>query len=250
PDVSRRGPDARVRIGGQAARMIARVPALLLALPLLLIARLLPDHGAGLWFRLAAATLVLLLPGRLVARALGLRAGGAVLAWTRAALAGALALTFAFHGSLALTLWLLLAVGLVALPFAVLRRSREPARWWRLGVVVAGVALGIAVWHVAGIVHGDELFHLGRVRKLDDFGSLSLRSVDEFRDGGLHPGYAFPLWHGFLACVARLAGVDPTAVVLHEPSVLVPLALLVAFEAGIAVFRSAWLGLAVAAAQV
>jgi hypothetical protein len=230
--------------------MIVRIPALLLALPLLPIVRLLPDHGAGLWFRLAAATLVLVLPGRLVAWALGLRTGAAALAWTLAALAGALALTFAVRASLALTLWLLLAAGIVALPLAVLRRSREPARRWRLGVVVAGIALGIAVWHVAGIVHGDELFHLGRVRKLDDFGSLSLRSVDEFRDGGLHPGYAFPLWHAFLACVARLAGVDPAAVVVHEPSVLVPAALLVAFEAGLAAFRSAWLGLAVVAAQV
>ena len=230
--------------------MIARIPALLAALPLLAIVRLLPEQGAGLWFRLAAATLVLFLPGRLVARALRLRTGTAALAWTLALLAGALALTFAVHASLALALWLLLAAGLVALPMAVLRRSREPARRWRLAVVVAGIALGIAVWHVAGIVHGDELFHLGRVRKLDDFGSLSLRSVDEFRDGGLHPGYAFPLWHAFLACVARLAGVDPAAVVLHEPSVLVPLALLVAFEAGLAVFRSAWLGMAVAAAQL
>ena len=40
------------------------------------------------------------------------------------------------------------------------------------------------------------------MRKLDDFGALSLRAVDEFKDGGLHPGYAFPLWHG----VARARG--------------------------------------------
>jgi len=52
--------------------MSLRVPPLLLAVPLLGIARLLPEHGFGLWVRLAAATLVLLLPGRLVARALGL----------------------------------------------------------------------------------------------------------------------------------------------------------------------------------
>ena len=88
------------------------------------------------------------------------------------------------------------------------------------------------------------------MRKLDDFGGLSLRAVDEFRDGGLHPGYAFPLWHSFLALVARLAGVDPSAVVLHEASVLVPVAFLVAWEAGKEVFRSAWGGLAVLLAQV
>ena len=65
-----------------------------------------------------------------------------------------------------------------------------------LTVVAAGVGFGIALWFLMGhLTGGDDLFHLARVRKLDDFGSLSLRSVDEFRDGGLHPGYAFPLWH-------------------------------------------------------
>src|SRR4029077_6758773 len=62
--------------------------------------------------------------------------------------------------------------------------------------------------------------------------------------------YAFPLWHSFLALVARLAGVDPSQVVLHEASILVPVAFLVAWEAGKEVFRSAWGGLAVLLAQV
>jgi hypothetical protein len=88
------------------------------------------------------------------------------------------------------------------------------------------------------------------VRKLDDFAALSLRAVDEFKDGGLHPGYAFPLWHGWLALVARIADVDPTQVVQHEASLLAPLALLVAYEMGRAVFGSAWLGLATMLAQV
>ena len=62
--------------------------------------------------------------------------------------------------------------------------------------------LGVLLWHVAGEIGGDGLFHLARVRKLDAFDSLSLDAVNEFADGGLHPGYAFPLWHGFLALVA------------------------------------------------
>jgi hypothetical protein len=228
---------------------VVRVPWLLAALPLLGLARLLPDGAAGLYLRLAAATLVVLLPGRLVARALGRRSGAATLAWALAALALALAVTFAVHRSLDLTIVLLGVAALVALPFA-LRRVEEPARVGRALAIVAGIGFGIALWHVAGIVHGDALFHLGRVRKLDDFGSLSLRTVDEFRDGGLHPGYAFPLWHGFLALVAKLGGVDPTSVVLHEPSVLAPLAFLVALESGLAVFRSAWLGAAVLLASL
>ena len=104
---------------------------------------------------------------------------------------------------------------------------------------------GIALWYVAGVVHGDALFHLGRVRKLDELGSLHVRSVDEFANGGLHPGYAFPLWHGFLALVAKLAGVDPTKVVLHEPSAIAPVAFAAVYEAGVALFRSTWLGFSV-----
>src|SRR5439155_9251389 len=111
-------------------------------------------------------------------------------------------------------------------------------------VVVAGIGLGIALWSIEGLVKGDALFHLGRIRKLADIGSLSLRAVDEFKDGGLHPGYAFPLWHGWLALVAKVADVDPSKVVLHESSLLAPLALLLAFEAGRAVFRSAALAFA------
>ena len=49
-------------------------------------------------------------------------------------------------------------------------------------------------------------------------------SANEFADGGLHPGYAFPLWHGFLALVAKVSGADPADVVLHGPTVLAPLA--------------------------
>ena len=47
------------------------------------------------------------------------------------------------------------------------------------------------------------------MRKLVDLTSLHLRSVDEFKDGGLHPGYAFPLWHELLALVSWFSGVDP-----------------------------------------
>ena len=97
--------------------------------------------------------------------------------------------------------------------------------------------LGLLLWHVAGNIGGDGLFHLARVQKLDAFGSLSLGAVNEFADGGLHPGYAFPLWHGFLALVARVGFLDPAEVVLHEATVLAPVALLVAYEAGWALFR-------------
>ena len=115
-------------------------------------------------------------------------------------------------------------------------------------MLLAGLAAGIALWWVAAY-GGDTFFHLGRVRKLDELGSLSLRSLDEYRDGGLHPGYAFPLWHGFLALVSKLAGVDPSEVVLHGPTVLLPLFFGLTYEAGAALFRSRWVGLATLLAQ-
>src|SRR5205823_438881 len=186
------------------------------------------------------------LPGALVARALGRRGASASFTWSVALVAGALALTFAVHGSLWLTLGLDLGAGAAALPFAFRRRQVTSCHLggeW--GVVLAGVVLGALLWGIEGVVHGDAIFHLGRIRKLDDFGSLSLRAVDEFKDGGLHPGYAFPLWHGWLALVAKLGGVDPTAVVLHESSILAPLALVLESEMGRLVFRSLWLAFAV-----
>src|SRR6478609_1139095 len=229
--------------------MRQRVPPLLLAVPLLGVARLLPEHGFGLWLRLAAASLVLVMPGRLVARALGRNGPAEAFAWSVALVAGALAVTFAVHASLDLTLALVLVAGAVALPFSWRQRHEQAPRARGL-VAVAGVALGALVWSIEGTVKGDAIFHLGRIRKLDDFGSLSLRAVDEFKDGGLHPGYAFPLWHGWLALVARLAGVDPTQVVLHESSLLVPVALVLAFEMGRVLFRSSAAGIATMLAQV
>ena len=221
------------------------------AVALLLVSWILPADGVGLWIRLAAATFLLLLPGRFVARALGQRGPAAAFAWSVALVAGALALTFAVHGSIALTLALVLAAGAVALPFA-WRKSTQVTVCYLPGkrtLALAGLVLGALLWGIEGVIHGDALFHLGRVRKLDDLGSLSLRAVDEFKDGGLHPGYAFPLWHAWLALVSQLARVDPTEVVLHEPSLLTPLALLLAYEMGVAVFRSAWLGIATVVAQ-
>ena len=199
--------------------------------------------------QLVLGTAVVLAPGWLVARALGVRSASGTLAWALAAIFGALAITFAVGASLTLTLVLLAAVAAVAAPLArrVPRGDVAPGRWW---VAAAGAVLGLLLWLVAGEIGGDGLFHLARARKLEAFDSLSLGAVNEFADGGLHPGYAFPLWHGFLALVARAGFLDPADVVLHEATVLAPLALLVAYEAGWALFRRAGAAVAVVAAQV
>jgi len=204
-----------------------------------------------LYLKLAFATAVVLAPGWLVARTLGVRSVSGSLAWALVVVFGALAVTFAFSATLTTTLVLLVAVAVAAL---VLRRFRVwpraavvPRRGW---VAFWGAIVGVLLWVAAPTVQGDGLFHLGRVRKLLELDDLSLDRVSEFADGSLHPGYAFPLWHGFLALIARFSGEDPERVVTHLPSILAPLAVLVAFEAGWALFRRTWAAGATAGAQV
>ncbi len=238
------------------------IPVLLIvAAPIVLgLSRALPEHGAGLALRLAAAAVcVLLLPGALILRAIhwpariSLALAGS-LAWSLIAVGVALALTFKAEGSLSLTVALFgiltggaLLAALRGLPRGGTDRSDLFAV---LSLVGVGLVLGGAVWWVSNTIDGDALFHLARVRKLDALPTLtSLNAVDEFRDGGLHPGYAFPLWHGALALIARLAGVDPALVMLHLSAILTPLVLVLAYAAGAALFRSWAAGVATAAGQ-
>jgi hypothetical protein len=203
-----------------------------------------------LYFRLLFATAVVLSPGWALARALGVSSVAAALAWSLTLVFAALATTFAVGSSISLTIVLLAVAGVAALVAIVVRE--KPAREsipWRWAAAVAGAILGVLLWGVSGTVQGDGLFHLARARKLLELDELSLRAVGEFADASLHPGYAFPLWHGFLALIARISGTDPEQVVLHLPSILAVIAVVVAYEAGWALFRAAWAAGAVAGAQ-
>jgi len=235
-------------------RLVAprNVLALALALPaLLFVARLFPAGGAGAWVRLVlAAALVLLLPGAGILRVTGWPASlgvslASAFAWSLVAVGAALAATFAVGASLRLTIGLLVVATL-----GVLAPGRGPARpniakpqAMALGLLFAAtIVYAACVDWTAGPLRSDELIHAGRVEKLTELPSLSgLNVVDEFRDGGLHPGYAFPLWHGAVALVTRLAGLDTGFVMLHLPTVLVILAVALAYIAGQALFRS-WVG--------
>jgi hypothetical protein len=193
------------------------------------------------YLRLAFGTVVVLLPGFAVARAFGRRSVSVVLAWSLAATFVAWAVVFTVHGSIRLAVAVLAAITVAA--FLVGQRRRIDGSWDTSRVVIAfGIVLGWFLWGICGVIVGDGLFHEGRVRKLLAFGDLHLRTVDEFKDGGLHPGYAFPLWHGFLALIAWFSGLDAGTVVRYSPAVLVPIACAVAWEAGVAVFRSRFAG--------
>ena len=204
-----------------------------------------------LYVKLAVATALVLAPGWLLARSLGIRSASATLAWSLVVVFAALAATFVLGSTLILTLLLLAIVAAVAVAIAVQRGfphaetvpARSRALFW-------GAIVGLLLWVAAPTVQGDSLFHLARIRKLLELHDLSLDRVSEFADGSLHPGYAFPLWHGFVALIAKLAGEDPERVVVHLPSILAALAVVVAFEAGWALFRRTWAAGVTAAAQV
>jgi hypothetical protein len=247
---------SRLRLPALPLRLLAVVALAPLALG---IGRLLPAEHVGLGLRLGgAAACVLLLPGALIMRALdwphrlGLALAGA-LAWSLAVVFLAMVLMFAADGSLTLALVVVAVAcsgGLLGLlraaPSQLARRDLVPVA----AVVCGGVVLGGIVWWASTTVDGDALFHLARIRKLDVFPVVSSAgAVNEFRDGSLHPGYAFPLWHGALALIGRIAAVDPELVVLYLSGVLAPLALVLAYAAGAALFASRAAGVAAAVAQ-
>ncbi|MGN6797389.1 MAG: hypothetical protein ACTHKS_04520, partial [Gaiellaceae bacterium] len=197
------------------------------------------------YLRLALGTVLVLLPGLALGRTVS-----EVVAWTMGALFVAWSVVFTLHGDIRLAALVYLLLFVAALLW---RRKSTVSDTFKVSdtkwVVVLGIVLGWLLWHVAGAIVGDGLFHEGRVRKLVELGNLHLRTVDEFRDGGLHPGYAFPLWHALDAQIAWLSGLDPAVVLRHEPSLLVPVALAVAYEAGVAVFRVRWAGVTLMVAE-
>ena len=71
--------------------------------------------------RLALATGLVLAPGAIAARAVGVRSTSATLAWGLGIVFAAMTVVFAVHASLTLALVLLLVAALVAAPFAVRR---------------------------------------------------------------------------------------------------------------------------------
>jgi hypothetical protein len=233
----------------------------------LLVGRLLPAEGVGLALRLAgAAASVLILPGAFFVRIVGTprsvgSALAAALAWSLVLVFLVFAILFAVSGTLSLGVGLL--GGTMAAAFVLSLRAVVPA-FGRddlraaLGLSAVGAGLGGLLWWSTGTIGGslgptvsDALFHLARIRKLDEAGPLtSVGVVNDLAGAHVHPGYAFPLWHGALALVARLADVDPELVVLYLPAILVPLALLLAYGAGAAIFRSWAGGVATAAGQL
>jgi hypothetical protein len=200
-------------------------PAVLLAAPAgLIVARVIGLDVVAVW---CAFAVCVLLPGwgalRLlrVERELGLAGSApAAAALGLAVWTPPLAAAFIAHLSLGVPLVVVLAAGAVLCGVALVRPPLlERAPWWEVaaGTLAAG-AFAFLAWRLSTGVISDALFHVGRMRKIEDIGSLSLTSISSYQDGPPHAGYAFPLLHAAFAGVARVAGVDvATAFIYLQP---------------------------------
>jgi hypothetical protein len=200
-------------------------PAVLLAAPAgLIVARVLGVDVVAVW---CAFAVCVLLPGwgalRLlrVERELGLAgAGPAAAALGLAVWTPPLAAAFIAHLSLGVPLTVVVAAGAVLCGVALVRPPLlERTPWWEVAVGALAAALfAFLAWRLSTGVISDALFHVGRMRKIEDMGSLSITSISSYQDGPPHAGYAFPLLHAAFAGVARLAGVDvATAFIYLQP---------------------------------
>ena len=202
-------------------------------------ARLLALDAAAVW---AAGGLVLLAPGWLLLRAMGLerdlgRAGAAPVAATLSLAVWAPPLAVAYLAGLTLTVVLVAVLGITAALVVVVRvpAALPPAgRPEVAGASVLVAAFAYLAWRLSTSPVGDALFHVGLMRKLEDASSLSFANVSPFLHGPPSAGYAFPLLHAAFAGVARLAGTDPITAFRY----LMPLCAALAIVAAYALARA------------
>ncbi|HEX2586658.1 MAG TPA: DUF6541 family protein [Gaiellales bacterium] len=216
-------------------------PVALLAAPAgLLAARLLGIDPLAVW---CAFAVCVMLPGwgamRLlrVERELGLAGASAVAtALGLAVWIAPLAAAFAAGLPLGAPLAVVLGAGVLLCLAAVTRPLLfERVEWWEVVAgAVAAAAFAFVAWRLSTGIISDALFHVGRMRKLSDLGSLSITDISSYKDGAPHAGYAFPLLHAAFAGTARVAGVDVATAFVY----LLPLCAFLTMTGAFAVARS------------
>lgn len=241
----------------------ARVPFVVVVLAgcvTIALTMLLPATAPWSAVKLATATYaVAVLPGAVILRAVGwprspATALAASLAWSVAALAPGLVLVFVLdRGVVVALVWLAVVVagGLVAgrgKPVEVdVRISRLLLL---LLVVVAAFTLLVLLARHDGAE--DAMEHIARIRKLSELDPpRRLADIGLLPpDTGLHPGYAFPLWHAAVALVVLLTGLDPAAAFPSLAPLLVPVMAAAVYGAGRQVFASRAAGVATVVAYL
>src|SRR3954470_1573771 len=216
-------------------------PAALLVAPAVLVAaRLAGIDPLAVW---CAFAVCVVLPGwgamRLLRIERGLGLSGAAVVSTSLGLAiwiAPLAAAFVVQLPLTAPLVAVLIAGAVLCSAAVTRPLLfdRVSVWEALAGALAAGLFAFLAWRISTGVISDALFHVGRMRKLSDLGSLSLTDISSYRDGAPHAGYAFPLLHAAFAGTARVAGVDVATAFIY----LLPLCAFLTMTGAFAVARS------------
>jgi hypothetical protein len=225
----------------------------LLSLALCAVVCVLPDAGVLMPAKLVAATYAtLVLPGAVILRLFGwprslAAALPACATWSLTALApGFVLMLLTDGGMIVAVLWLLLVVGVGLLigrgkPVEMDLRPTPLSLWFIAGVVLFAALTWLGSW----VNVGDAVEHIARIRKISELDPP--RSLDELGllppDTGLHPGYAFPLWHAAGALEAWITGLEETYLFRFWPSMLVPFAACAVYSAGRSMFGSRAAGL-------
>lgn len=90
---------------------------------------------------------------------------------------------------------------------------------WHVNAQMAAMALMVlaifilVLWFGGSMAMvGDNKVHLGRIRRILEVPSLSPQAIEPFKNGGVHPGYAYPIWGMFQALISKLSGIDAVLV--------------------------------------
>src|SRR6478609_6008442 len=112
----------------------------------------------------------------------------AVLVAARLAGIAALAAAFAVHLPLTAPLVAVLIAGVVLCGVAVTRPQLfdRVSVWEAVAGALAAGLFAFVSWRISTGVISDALFHVGRMRKLEDIGSLSLTTISSYKDGAPH----------------------------------------------------------------
>src|SRR6478752_1619928 len=203
-------------------------PAALLVPPAVLVAaRLAGIDALAVW---SAFGVCVMLPGwgamRLLRVERGLGLAGAAVVSTSLGLAvwiAPLAAAFAVHLPLTAPLVAVLIAGVVLCGVAVTRPLLfdRVSVWEAVAGALAAGLFAFVSWRISTGVISDALFHVGRMRKLEDIGSLSLTAISSYKDGA-----------------ADLAGVDVATAFIYLQPLCALLTMLGAFA--IARSRTGW----------
>jgi hypothetical protein len=214
----------------------------------------LPDAHILTPLKLAIGTWgMLVLPGAVILRLLGwprslAAALPACAVWSVTALApGFMLMLLVGRGLFVAILWLLavIAVGLVlgrGTPVEVEFRLS-----WALLFLGSMAGLALLLWLGSWNNVGDAVEHIARMRKITDL-SPPAHHLDQLGllppGTGLHPGYAFPLWHATGAVIVWITGLEETTMFRFWPAALVPFVALAIYRAGRSMFGCREAGIA------